>query len=92
MSDRNSDSPEVRNFTEHAMCDHDIDERKISTPMNPGYSSGKVLLPIHLMQLSNITHVIGIMINKTNSQSIADGLYLMVSFLLSSSLLILCKM
>lgn len=57
------------------MCDHDIDERKLSM-MNPGHSTGKVWWPFHLMQLSSILHVIFIMINKTNSQSIADGLYL----------------
>lgn len=44
------------------------------------------------MQLSNIIHVIFIMTDKTYFQSIADGLYLMVSFLISSSLLLQCKM
>lgn len=92
VSDRNSFSPEIRNFIGHAMHDHDIDERKLFVLMNPIYSIGKVEWPFHLMQLSNIMYVIFIMTNKAYFQSVADGLYLMVSFLMSSSLLLLCKM
>lgn len=42
VSDRNSFSPEIRNFIDHAMHDHDIDERKLFVLMNPVYSIGKV--------------------------------------------------
>lgn len=92
VSDRNSFSPEIRNFIDHAMPDYDTDGRKLFVLMNPVYGTGKVQWPFHLMQLSNIIHVIFIMTSKTYFQSIADGLYLMVSFLISSSLLLQCKM
>lgn len=42
VSDRNSFSPEIRSFIDHAMHDHDTDERKLFVLMNPVLSIGKV--------------------------------------------------
>lgn len=42
VSDRNSLSPEIRDFIDHPMHDHDIDERKLFVQMNPVQSTGKV--------------------------------------------------
>lgn len=37
-------SPEVKNFTEHAKCDFDIEEKKLSIPMNPEKFDGHLTL------------------------------------------------